>query len=262
MENILLWVIGILIVIIIACIIRDRKKHQPQESSEIDNPTPANKNENPMPLYYTQETSQRDTDDRYERLMLYSKIAKDDADYFFSSMNKDPLFYPKTKGAISRMTEVDRNAYYAAVASIKERLAKESVTISAVYQLSKYEKYSASILVRALKKGDMETARHAAMNLFYCKVCRASILSDLSTQPDANLWLRDNGELCLNLTFFRIGRITGKRADYDIGDYWAGDYELIEKALDPDHLVKQTTNWKDIRKMVEELRMENPYGDR
>lgn len=258
MENILLWVIGILAVIIIACIIRDRKEHPTSESFEIDNPTTDSKSEMSMPLYYTQETSQGDTDDRYERLMLYSKFAKDDADYFFSSMNKDPLFYPKTKGAISRMTEIDRNAYYAAVASIKERLAKESVTISAVYQISKYEKYSASILVQALKKGDMETARHAAMNLFYCKVCRVSTFSDLSTQPDASLWLRDNGVLCLNLTFFRVGRIIGKRADSDVGDYWAGDYELIEKALDPDHLVKQTTNWKDIRKMVEDIRLESP----
>ena len=185
---------------------------------------------------------------------IQMELMRENANYANSVIRTDPIMYPTTKGAVSRMTEEDRNAYHNAVNTLKKRIETEVVPVSAFYQARNLDKYAASLLARAQKKNDIETAKHCAMNLFYSKVCMAACFSDKGTIPEMDLWLRDYGFICLHLSYFKLGRITGKRGGQSIEELWAGDYERIAQALDPDGLVKSSaTNWRKIRDMAEGL---------
>ena len=198
-------------------------------------------------------------EERMKEPEIWSRLSQENAAYVNSVIQKDPIMYPKTKGAISRMAEADRNAYHNAVADLRQRIGKEPVPVHAFYQARNLEKYSRMLLLRSLKKDDAETAKICALNLFYSMVCISACFTDLSMIPEQDLWLRDHGDICLNLTYFRIGRIIGKRGDQDVADTWAEEYGLIGKALDPDGIVKTTTDWRQLRNMAEGLRL-NPEG--
>ena len=185
---------------------------------------------------------------------IWVKLARENSKYVIPLMQNDPIMYPKTKGAVSRMTEADRNAYHDAVKKLKERIEKEPVPINAFYQAVNLDKYSASLLAKAQKRNEPDKAKMCAMNLFYSKICMAACFSDTGTIPQMDLWLRDYGFICLNLSYFKVGRITGKRGGQNIEDMWAGDFEKITQALDPDKIVKISTNWRKIRDMAEELK--------
>lgn len=173
--------------------------------------------------------------------------AKNEAEYFFFELKQDPLMYPKTKGAISRMSEHDRNAYYSAVNSLRENIANGMINISNYYQIPIYQKHCVTVLRNSLKESNYEHSRNAAMNLYYCIVCDSAAMS----AGFSSLWLRKYGMLCHNITYFNTGRIIGKRGDLDLNDYWDKYYQLIQKALDPELEVIKKTKYTKIKEMVE-----------
>lgn len=179
-------------------------------------------------------------------------LSQQDAVYAQSVEKRDPLMLPTYKGAISKMSEKDRVAYYKAVDDIKERIASGTVVINAWYQVIKYEHYAKMILRKALKQGDEKTARYAANNLFYTIVCRAAVYTKDSVLPDSNLWLRQYGVACLNLTYFRLGKIVGKRSAGSFEDSLQEEYTLIEAALGTE-CEKPTTNWSSIQQLAQTI---------
>ena len=184
------------------------------------------------------------------------ELARQDALYAQKIEKRDPLMFPSYKGAISRMNEKDRNAYYKAVTETKEKISSGAVIVNAWYQVIKYEHYAKIILKKALKQKDETTARNAAMTLFYTIVCRAAVLTDNSTLPNLNLWLAQYGVACLNLTYYRIGRIVGKRGTIYFEDSLTEEYSLIEMALGKE-CEKPSTNWIDIRQLAQNVSYPN-----
>ena len=253
MEQAILWIIGILVVGVIIAIVKDRKNHPNAKPSEIDNPQNVSQNEEPMPLYYVADTSDK-TYGAVINLKPYYFMPElrpgmKEVDYYFSALNNEPLLYPKTKGAISKMSEQDRNAYYTAVESFRELIATGQIFINVFYQISIYQKHCATVLRKAIKNDDLNAARNAAMNLYYCIVCEAASF----TNGSIGFWFRKNALLCKNLTYFNTGRITGKRGSIELEEYWGKYYQLISKALDPDNEVKKKTNYRKIQELVENL---------
>ena len=163
-----------------------------------------------------------------------------------------PLMYPSTKGAISRMSEADRKAYYDAVEDIRRRIGEETVIVNDFAEPIIYAKHARVVLRKHLKEGDIKKARQAAMNLFYFLVCQAAGFSP-SSYDLYSPWLPSHNIALMNLTYFRVGKITGRRGDEDLKDIWGKEYELISKALDPEKKVKISTNWRKIRDMAEGL---------
>ena len=169
------------------------------------------------------------------------------------SIYDSPLMYRSTKGAISKMSDADRKAYRDAVEDLRKRLEEGPVLINDYAEAIIFEKHACVVLGKNLgKNGDPSKARIAAMNLFYFLVCMAAGFTADSISYDID-WYKNHSIAMLNITYFKVGRICGKRGDQDLTEIWALEYDRIAQALDPEGLVTKTTDWRKIRELVEDI---------
>lgn len=184
-------------------------------------------------------------------LETYSNVSHKNAVLFEKKMKSDPLYYPKTRDALCRLSEHEVQEYHQAVAERKKGIEENTLLIEASFYLPNYTSWAISALKKAIKKGETDKARNIANFLYYCFVIHFSRLTEDSTCNDSELWIEKYSKKAKQFNYLSNGLITGYRGGELIQEssYCKESYKLIEQVLGK---VEVSTDWHSIRSLVEE----------